>query len=292
MPQLLGPNGGPVRLYERKCTLDVGQQDNAVQLQSAFRVTGLRVAFKILKSDKPEPNSGEIQIWNLNEQHRAAVELEGTRCVLSAGYQGSEAQIFSGQVRFAQSTKAGQDWVTKLELGDGHQKFRSERISHFFQPGTKLVDVVMQLGKLLVEDTGNLFKRASDINAEFSEGYTVHGRAADELTRVLAPFDVGWSIQDGRIEALGPTEFLSGEGPLLSPDSGLIGSPTYGTAKKKDKNRYLHVKSLLQPGLRPGQGFQVKSKDVNGAFRCHKVEHQGDIWGTDWLTEIQALPRR
>lgn len=292
MPQLLGPNGGPARLFARRCTLDIGREENSVQLQSAFRVTGLRIAFKIRKSDKPEPNSSQIRVWNLSEQHRTAVELKGTRCVLSAGYPDSEAQIFSGNVHFAQSQKEGNDWLTTLELGDGQLKFKTARVGQYFPAGTKLLDVVLHVGQQLVSDLGNLRERVSQLSEEFSEGITIHGSAAETLTRLLRPHGISWSIQDGRIEALAPSEYLPGTGPLISVDTGMVGSPGYGHAKKTGGPRYLKVKSLLQPAMRPGQAFELRSREINGSFRCHLVEHEGDTEGPPWYSEIEALPRR
>lgn len=292
MPQLLGPNGGPVRLYDRRCTLDVGREDNNfVQTQNAVRISGLRVTFKIIKTDKTEPNHSEIQIFNLTEDHRSLVELEGTRCRLSAGYAGSESQIFSGDVKKARSQKQDVDWVTHLELGDGWANFATARVTQFFGSGTNLVDVVKKLALELVKDPGNLLDQVSQLGVQFSNGYSVSGSAAQELTRVLEPYNLGWSIQDGRIEALGPTEFLPGEGPRISADSGLIGSPGIATAHKKGP-RPVIVKCLLHPALRPGSGFQLDSKDLKGEYRCTKVEHTGDTHGQEWTTELEALPRR
>lgn len=294
MPQLLGPNGGPVRLYGRSCTLDVGREDdNQVLLQNAIRIRGLRVAFKVIKSDKPEPNASEIQIYNLSEWHRSQLELRDTRCLLSAGYIGNESLIFSGDVTHAMSTKQGEDWVTKLELGDGAVKYSTARVNRFFGPGTSITEVAKSLAKELVSDPGNLLQRAQQLGETFSAGLTVRGSAAGELTRLLEPYGLRWSIQDGRLEVLEPTEFLPGTGPLISPDTGLIGSPTLSNAEKKKNqaNRPVMVHCLLHPALRPGSGFRLESESIKGEFRCRKVEHTGDTYGQQWTTQIEALPR-
>jgi hypothetical protein len=283
MPQLQGPNGGPVRLFERRCTLDIGQG-------SAIRISGLRVAFKITKTDKPEPNKGEIQIWNLAAQHRKDVEVHGVRCVLSAGYPGNEAQIYSGDVHFAQSEKQGDDYITKIELGDGLVKFRRARVGQFFPPGTTLVDVAKHLGAQLAGDLGNLVARVGSVGAPtFSGGLTLDGSAQQALTNLLADHNLTWSLQDGRIEVLERGEFLPGQGPLISENTGMVGPPSFGHAKKLGGVRYLMVKTLLQPGMRPGQGFQLQSKSINGTFRCHQVVHDGDVMGPNWYSEIEAL---
>jgi hypothetical protein len=53
---------------------------------------------------------------------------------------------------------------------------------------------------------------------------------------------------------------------------------------------YLKVKSVLQPGLRPGRGLQLQSAAYSGLFRIEKVKHEGDTHGQTWTSDIEARP--
>lgn len=282
------------RLFDRKCTLLVGKPppDNFVQVvPDVLKITDLRIAFRIEKSDKPDPNAGEVQIFNLSDDSRAAIEDKGVRCVLSAGYPDTEQQIFSGEVLYASHVKVDRDWSTKLELGDGTRAYNYARVSQSFQPDTSFADVVKAMVKELGLDQGNTAQKLSKFaGVVFSKGFTMHGQASREMTRLLQGQGLTWSIQDGRIEILGADETLAESGPLIDPDHGLIGSPAFGTPPDKGKPALLKVKSLLQPSLRPGMKFKLDSSLKKGDFRVVRLVHTGDTFGGDWYTDIEARP--
>lgn len=300
MPQLLGPLGnGSVRLFRRSVTLDVGR-DNAVDQTPAFRIQsgeklGLTVAFKIEKSDKPEPNNSTIQIYNLSDAHRAQLEVTGIRCFLSAGYPSAESQIFSGNVRFALTEKQGVDWVTKLELGDGLAGLAGARVTQAWRPGTLWKDVVAGVADVMKDfDKGNLIDRVTQVGAGvvMRNGFTCDAPASAVLTELLAQQDLNWSVQDGRIEALAAADYLPGEGPLISEDTGLVGSPTIGAAQHKGGPQIIKVKCLLNPALKPGSRFQLKSASLSCVCRCHKVIQSGNSRSGDWYTESEVTQIR
>jgi hypothetical protein len=294
------------KLYDRRCVVLVGRpatkDEYELKTPTAVRIEGLRVDFKIIRTDKPPPNPAEISVYNLSRETRKSLEGKGMRVVLHAGYPGTEAQIFSGDVRVATHTKVGPDWVTKIEAGDGERAFNFAHLSESFGPGTPVKDVVKRAVQALATDPGNAMEKMQKLVGEFSSGHVVHSRAATELTRLL-PAGWTWSIQDGRIEILPPGETLNEPAPLISADSGLIGSPQMNqnaqglvgnpamcSPTEKGKPALLKVKSLLLPRLRPGQRFQLESESYKGVYRVKNLTHTGSTWGGDWYTEVEALP--
>lgn len=296
---LLGPFGnGAVRLFRRSVTLDIGRNDTAVGQAPAFRVSsgkklGLTVAFRIEKSDRPEPNKSTIQIYNLSDAHRSQVEAKGVQCFLSAGYPGQEAKIFGGNVRFALTEKNGIDWITKLELGDGLSAVSgaSTWATQSFRPGALMTEVVKSVGGVMKTlDQGNLIERITQAASGviMRNGFTCDAPAATVLTELLASQNLDWSVQDGRIQVLAAADYLPGQGPLISPDTGLVGSPTIGAAERKGGPQIIKVKCLLNPALRPGSRFQLQSESLNCVCRCHKVIQTGNSRGGDWYTECEV----
>lgn len=258
------------------------------------------MAFKVVRDLRAQPNNAEVSIWNLSEDERARLEAPGQRIVLVAGYHEAEAQIFSGDARRVTSTKHGPDWVTKIEAGDGERAYAFGRVSNSYGPGAKVAEVVLNTVKALKTDPGSTADKVKGLVGEFASGYVQHAKASTELTRLLSPAGWTWSMQDGRVELLGPDETVQEEAPVLTPETGLIGSPTLDPPQK-NKKAVLKVRSLLLPRLRPGQRVKLKKEiRIHGelvnklphyvTYRAEKVTHAGDLWGTDWYTDIEAVP--
>lgn len=280
------------QLYDRACELFVGVAPRAdvftVQTVERLRIKGLRVTFKVVRDASPNPNTIDIAVYNLSEASRARFEAKGARVALLAGYKEQLAQLGSGDVRYAQSIKTGVDWVTKIEAGDGERAIREARVSESWRPGTPVSAVIAKTVKALQLDPGNALATARTVAGEFSSGYVQHHQASHELTRLLEPRGISWSVQDGRIELVPVNGALQETAPLLSPDTGLIGTPEFGTPEKPGAVAILKCRTLLQPRLRPKQRFELLSRSRRGIFIAQKVTHTGDTFGNDWFTDIEA----
>jgi hypothetical protein len=286
-------------LSKRACRLIVGTSANAKVID------GLRVQFKVKKSVNKEPNEGEISITNLAESSRAALQTKGIKVVLEAGYAGTLAQIFSGDVRYVSHTHDGPDWTSKLQLGDGETAYRFAFVSESFRAGTPISTVFSKVANALGLDSSDAiaFVRKM-IPEQFTQGFASHGKASKELDRLLAGRGLEWSIQDGRLQVTATGQPTSGSAVLLSASSGLIGSPAFGSPEKSDKGvdagsipaagkkkqQVLKAKSLLQPSIRPGGRVQLDSLSVKGQFRVQSVTHSGDTHGGDWYSEMDLIP--
>lgn len=279
-------------LYDRRAILQVGRPppDNFVQVvPDALTIDGLRTTFKLTLDDKPEPNNAEIAVWNLSADSRAQLDGKGFRVILAAGYGTNTEQIFSGDVRRFDHQRIGPDWVTKIEVGDGERAFNHARISESFGAGTAVRDVLRKAIAAMQGDPGNALQKIQGIAGDFVTGYVAHGRAALELTRLLEPQGYTWSVQGGRLQILGPNDYTDEIGPLVSPDTGMIGTPEVGSPEKKGQPAVLKVRSLLLPRMRPGQRFELRSSAKSGTFKARKVVHTGDTAGSEWYTEIEAI---
>ncbi len=280
------------KLFNRKCVLIAGKSppNNFVQVvPTAIKIEDLRIDFSIEKDDKPQPNRCSIQVYNLTPLHRGQLDQKGIRVILQAGYEGTIAQIFSGDARFINSDKVGPDWITKFECGDAERAYTFARVSQSFGAGTTVKDVIGAVVNQLQVDPGNALQVAQKMSRSFANGYVAQGTASTELTRLLEPAGFDWSIQDGRIEVLGLLDTVTAEVPLISATTGMVGSPEFGTGEKLKGPAFLKVKSLLQPRLRPGQKFEIRSRSQNGFFKCRKVRHVGSTHGGDWYSEIEAI---
>jgi len=152
----------------------------------------------------------------------------------------------------------------------------------------------------------------------YNAGFAFVGRARDAMDRVCANAGLEWSIQNRELQIIKSGGVFKQNAILLSPDTGLIGSPaqeaktmTERAASKlgvtigqpgvrkttdidKDGNIQeclqvigYKVKSLLQPIIEPGAYVQVKSDGIDGEFfRVEELTHVGDTHGNDWHTDM------
>lgn len=273
-------------LFNRSC----------VGIVDGLRVEGLRMAFKVAKSTKREPNTCELRIWNLAEQTRAKLQGKGVPVILSAGYKDNAAVLFQGDSRTIDHIRENADWITRVRCGDGERAYQWAHFSDSFAPGSSIADVIRGAAKALGVNTGNLDDELNKGNfrgalTSFAHGYTAHGKAALELDRLLRTCGFSWSIQDGALQLLRGDAPAPGQAVLLTPDTGLIGSPEHNAPDKKSKPPRVKFRSLLQPQIRCGGTVELRAAAVKGQFRVESIEHTGDTASTEWYTSGEGLPQ-
>lgn len=277
------------RLYGRAASLVIGSQ----------LIEGLRVSFKAKKSIKKEPNDCEIQVYNLSEHSRAALQSKGTKIILEAGYEGDTSQVFAGDSRIIDHVHEGPDWITKVQCGDGERAYRYARIVESFAPGTPVADVFAKVAAATGLDVIDAVAtvRAFLPGAQYTQGYTAYGRASSELDCILKGRGLEWSIQDGRLQVLSETGTTKDTATLLSAETGLIGSPAHGSpdtgntpGKPAKKPQVLKVKCLLNPRIKPGGRVVVQAEAIKGTFKVQTLTHSGDTHGAEWYSELECVP--
>jgi hypothetical protein len=255
--------------------------------------SGLRVVFSVEKSLKPEPNKAEIKIYNLAPASRKAVEQDdptSTKKVIpvqiDAGYAGTGVStIFLGNLREAFSTSEGSDVVTTISSGDGNKAVQHSQTLASFPKGTPILAAVQRLANDLgvgIGNLGELFYKFRSGTAVFSNGATLTGSSAWELTTLLSSLGKEWSIQDGKLQILDRGKTLAKKAFLLNANTGLVETPSINNKGE------LKAKTLMLPDVVPGRLLVLDSKHIRGNFRIEKTKHSGDTHDKDWNVEIDA----
>jgi hypothetical protein len=86
---------------------------------------------------------------------------------------------------------------------------------------------------------------------------------------------------------LAPGETYGPEIPLISPATGLIGSPEMGSPEKKGKPSLLKFRCLLRP-LTVGGRVHLQCLRYDGEVRIRKLEHSGDTHSGEWYTDVHG----
>lgn len=282
------------QLFDRRVKLDIGTEPKSGDLTAstvtALEVTGLRVQFRIEKSLRPEPQKAQVAIWNLSESSRGAVVGKGLLLRLEAGYSDTLALIYQGHTRTTDHQKQATDWVTKFECGTAERAIQFARVSQSFSPGALISDAAKELVRAISKDTKTAEQRLAQLAEKFASGYASHGNAAAELTRLLSPLGLTWSVQDDRMQILGKDEALPGQAVVLDEDHGLIGTPELGSPVIKGGPSLLKIRSLLDARFSPGCLVQLDSTSRKGTFKVVNLVHVGDTHGGEWYTELEAVP--
>lgn len=266
---------------------------------AATKITDLHAQFSIERQHRfsdgetshPQPNTCRISIWNLASATRAALEYKPTYVRLEAGYDDNVRLLFEGDILFATSKREGVDWITELQLTDGGRAYREARVNRSYKAGIQAREALRDICTAM----GVKPPRASELGelaAQYVSGLTLYGNAARELTRVLAPHGLSWSIQNGRLQILRDTDARSEAAITVSQDAGMISSPEFGAPDKPGKRPILSGKMLLHPGILPGGLIKVQSLTANGLYRVDRVTHECSSWTGDFMTSFEARQKQ
>ena len=297
--------------FQRAYRLTVGTVE--IDARAGVGLNALRMAFSVERDVKRHPNNCEIEVYNLTRSHQAALaKLSSVRVRLEAGYLDETGVIFDGDLRSARTRHGATEHITRVSGGDGETQCRAARINKTFPAGTPIGTVLRELGKALGVGPGNLkdFAGATLSNGSktLSRSLTVRGAVFDELEHITRSCGLRWSVQDSalQIREVG-LPVGDRQGPLLRPDSGLIGEVELETVvadsesvkglvknTKKLKGEGFAAGSvkvtgqcLLRADLIPGTSFRVESEAFTGNLVCTATVHRGDShstdsWGIEW----------
>jgi hypothetical protein len=264
---------------------------DTIEIEHGFDQASLDVSFAVERSLKPEPNTAEIQVWNLNPDHRSQLEEPkgelGQRVAVEveAGYEGGFAKLFSGTMRTAFTTREGPDLVTTLQSGDGEKEYQQSRINLSIAKGTPNASVFQQIVKKLGIGEGNLATATPLLLATpplFPQGGVLSGSASQIMTRTAQSLGFEWSIQEGTLQLLQARAPMAASATLLSASTGLVGSPSI------DNEGILTAQCLLIPDVFPGRLIVLESERLSGSYRVEKCNYSGNTAGPDWYIDLEA----
>jgi hypothetical protein len=282
-----------VTQWGRSCTVQVG--DVRVEVQP--NQENLRVAFVVDRELGEVPPKAEIAIWGLSEATRDKLEQQPELpCSIDAGYQDSTSNLFVGFLRRSESVREGADWIFRASVADdvAKEETKKQKARLTFKEGTSLADVLKGLVKAAGLKPGNSgllgvpfvseLKLSSGTD-KLEKSLSVYGEALDELAYFCRSIGVIWSIEDNAFKGQIAGTFVS-LGPLITKDTGLI-----EPQPRINEKGHVIGTCLLLPELRPGVGFTVGSRRVNGQFICVQTKHSGDTHSpSDWKTEWRGVP--
>lgn len=289
------PTGQTTSTFDLSANGGISNTTAANQLQT----DALRVKFRVVKTTEKEPNTMNLEIFNLSDASRSKMKAKGMTCVLEAGYlntalnTNTRAVIFSGQSRLCDHTHDTATWESRIQCGDGEQLYTTDRIMKSYSAGTPFQSVIDDVAGLLKINQGNLDATLTSGGLPFQTfqyGHVVSGTVVAVFNDLMKTAGYTWSVQQGALQVVKAGQAVVQEVVVLNKDTGLIGSPEHTPQHKTKKPSFLTAKSLLNPKIIPGHIVRMDSLNVKGDFVVQKVTHSGDSHSmNDWTSHFEAL---
>lgn len=281
-------------LFLRDYSLAIGKANDAILIQD------LQFTFEVTRTLESDANSCKLKIYNLSPSSRVKLDPVDQVVVLQAGYEGDLKTLFTGTTIQTFHVREGHDVVTEVICKDGQVNLREARTNRGFPPGSTVEgilrtlvtsDLKLALGEVIGDGLGKIYQN----------GHTIDGPTKKAIDVITGYAQLQWSIQDNTVDIIGKNTSSKESVILLSPSTGLIGSPQrYDGAKdqlagvKVPESKLalpttgITLKTLLNGAIRPGRPVKVESEFINGIYKATKVTHSGDYRGQQWETHIEG----
>lgn len=261
------------------------------QGQTGRLVKDQKMSFEIFKTTEKSVNTAKIKIWNLKPSTVTEIAKVRNKVIVRAGYEDEGINnVFFGDLIRATPLDEGIDKVLDIEAVDGGLGLEERNISISYAPGTQVSVVLNDIFTVLAYP---LATTLTPPQREYVNGYAFIGKARDALTEVLAYIGRTWSIQNELLVILAPDEVVTRGALVLTPKTGLIGTPELVNDKSQDQTgeappkRY-KVKSLMFPQILPGSSLTINSNAVSGTFKVLDATYIGNNREGDHLVNAEV----
>lgn len=225
----------------RECYVRVGKING-------IEINGLRIVFDVKLSIESDPNTAEIQIYNLNQQSRDLITKEFERIELYAGY-GTAELIYSGDIRTVNTHRDGADLITTVFSGDGDEALKKSTVNTTLPAGRNTAKAaVLEIAKTFKLPIGDI--AGLDDLPGYNRDLVLSGSSKSRLDMLAKRYDFQWSIRSGAFEAT-KRDATIGDVYSINPDSGLVGIP------EVKEEAYIAFTCLLNPHIMPSRIVEV-----------------------------------
>lgn len=224
-------------------------------------------------------NKGIFQIYNLPRDLHAKLWKDKTnesvfiKMEVYAGYNDNMPLIFSGFVvqGDTERTSGSTEFVTTIQAEEGQQEYSNLFVNYTFMKDTEFRDIV---NTFLSESNGVYTGYISPTIPKLKRARTFIGQPMYLLRQEYAGMNI--FIEKGRLNVLNENEVIPADIPVITADSGLLGSP-------RNMDGTIILETIFEPGLKSGQAIQVLSDSLpfmNQFYRIEAIKHKGTISGS------------
>ncbi len=257
-------------LIDRYCELKIGDAG-----KTGLLISDLLINIKIDKFKDSTPNTLELSITNLDPAIRGAIKKDQV-IQINAGYESDHGVIFTGFIDKISNTNSRPDYITKIECKDGLKNILEALAFKTFSANTKVSTVINYLIEQLGVSKGTLSGIPSE--AKFNNSVTLANAVKYYLDTYAKTYNFKWSIQDGFIHILKPTEKINNIAIDLDEGSGLL-------TDLEPTEKGFKCRSLLRWSLNPSNYVKIKK----GFYIVQNLTHSGDNKSGGWYTDLEVI---
>lgn len=289
-----------MEFFDRQYRVRIGKNNSTGrEIGKPNETTGrsLRCQFYCEVGDSSSSNTGKITLWNLSNETLNLLEQEDCAIELRAGYGSDMPVIMGGTLTYCETSQSAADQQTEIEIADGFVSMRDSTVSLGYSGsvnGSKIVgDAASEMG---CEVKYSQSAKLLDFN-----NFAYVGSGKNLIDRVCNQSKMRWSMQNGIIQICAPNEPMTTAAYILSPSTGLIGSPkpVYESASTSDSlgqnttqkraKKGLEVQYLLNGHIQVDDLVKVESRRYTGSYRVSSIKFSGDSDGGEWTCTAQLV---
>lgn len=284
----------------------------------AVEINTLNMKFSVTKTsdNKDKKNRARVEIYNLTEERRKALEEDYVYVSLKVGYAESRyggqelVEIFSGEVVNVRHTeeeigrintkRRNTDLITILDIDEMHTSLNGIMLNQIIPEGKKVRDVIQAIVKDIPEVTRKEMNGEA-IERQVIDGYPLTGTPRQNLDKLSKDYNLEWQIDQGVLyvsDIDGTFSNNTGEVPLISQMSGLIERPEFlnpDTKRMREKGQVsektLKIKILLNPTIIAGSIIKLEFPDLDGFYKVNEVKHEGEYRGNTWYSTLRLTEK-
>ncbi len=250
-------------------------------------IEGLRITFKITKTNKARGNTATCAIYNLSPINRKTILTPNTKSgapqtkiEIRAGY-GTESKLIFTGVGTASTQWDAPNYVSTVVANDSFG-ISSAPFENIY-PKNYLVDTIIDD---LIRAVGLPRGTVEKIGAALKQSRSFSGMAESQFEDLASTYGFTFDIQNGKVNVFFGRNREKRSKVFLGKDSGMIGSPYWDGSIVK-------VRSLIIAEILPNNLVTLEVEDVQlaGQYTVLKVVIKGDNWGSNAVMEIELAPR-
>lgn len=265
---------------------------------------GFRIDFDIEKVDVSGFTQGKAAIYGVNKTSIDFIQkfallpqdpsgspfLIPGQLIISAGYtsHGGALPIFIGHIQpftGVSLKRSGGQVIIEVSAVDSGGNFAQSNLAISMNGPTTSTQLLVLLAAKIGLPLGPQSEALPVVS--FPRGFTHGGPTRLAMDRVCKAINASWFIRDGLIVVTEKGKSTQETAPLLTPQTGLIGSP-----ERIEGGRKVRFKALLNPGIAVRRQVMVKAADVDGAYIMQRVRHYGSNYIDDFTTEGEGFSSR
>lgn len=277
--------------FIREFRLEVGEENSIGRL-----FEDLHIEFDITKTDLPEPNKATITIWNLSQDSANFVAKPGQLVQLFGGYENDVDLLFLGDNTRVVTQTDGVDTPTIIESGDGQAAYSNTNVNLKIKGETSVFEAVKKTITSAIKDPKKAAKAVKsaiglgEATKDLPRGFAASGPLPVVLRGLARVRNFDWLWINGELFIVDPNEALRMPAVVVSPGTGLEGSPAKLTGKGK---KGIQFKCRVNGKIFPRRIVQLQSEKFDGWYLVRKVHIKGsNMFGTECSMVVEATEIR